>query len=204
MHIRISTVACLRSGSGLQSFPHLCHQDALGSTASLHNLTVLTLWLGYGEFILSDFVLEAFAEAWPALVSLEICFRAFRPYTPGGPSRHLLHIPHPYVPPEDCYGNSNVDCAEHALDHKLWKLVVCRAFIVDPHTCALALHRIFPHLDVDHSRAAYLRMHDACQEDYLFWAAWLNTLDALEGCQPPASHAEPSCCDASQRDSSGP
>lgn len=182
------------------------------------------LWLGYGEIILSDAVLEALRKHGPRL-SVLICFHKFRPHTSRGPLRlhpasvtlrsfhalsrkcpqlEVLHIPHLYVPPEDCYDTSNVDGAEHAPAHQLWKLLVCRAFIVDAHACALVLHRIFPHLDVDHCRAAYVQSHDACQEDHFFRAAWLNTLDALEGCQPPASHTAPSCCDSSQCDSSSP
>ncbi|OJT06471.1 hypothetical protein TRAPUB_2675 [Trametes pubescens] len=191
---------------------------------ALRHLTTLSLWLSYGEFILSDSVLEAFAEAWPALVSLEICFSTFRPYTPGGlprphpasvtlrsfhalsrhcPHLQVLHIPHLYVPPEDCYGSVNVDGAEHSPGHQLWKMAICRAFIVDAHACAQVLHHIFPHLDVGHSRAAYLRSHDACQEDHFFRTAWLNTLDALEGCQTSTSNAELSYHDASQCESSG-
>lgn len=194
---------------------------------ALRNLTTLSLWLGYGEIILSDAVLEAFAEAWPALVKLVICHHKFRPHTPGGPPRphpasvtlrsfhalsrkcpqlEVLHLPHLYVPPEDCYGSVNLDGTEHSSDRQLWKLAVCRAFIMDAHACALALHAIFPHLNISQSRAAYLRSHDGCpEEDDFFRTAWLDTLNAIEGCQLSASDTEPSGCDAnSQHDSLGP
>ncbi|EIW54363.1 uncharacterized protein TRAVEDRAFT_23458 [Trametes versicolor FP-101664 SS1] len=118
---------------------------------ALRNLTDLSLWLGYGEIILSDAVLEALRKHGPRLKC---------------PQLEVLHIPHLYVPPEDCYDTSNVDGAEHAPAHQLWKLVVCRAFIVDAHACALVLHRIFPHLDVDHCRAAMAKDAPPAQSNH--------------------------------------
>lgn len=173
---------------------------------ALRNLTKLSLSLGYGEIIMSDAVLEAFAEAWPALVSLEICFHKFRPHTSprlhpadvtlrsfhvlsrNCPQLRVLHIPHLYVPLEDCHEDANLDGAEHSRGHPvLWKVVVCRAFIVDAHACALALHSIFPHLDIGQSHTAYLLSHHSRQEDQFFRRAWLVTLNALEECQTSAS-----------------
>ncbi|EIW54366.1 uncharacterized protein TRAVEDRAFT_52073 [Trametes versicolor FP-101664 SS1] len=204
---------------------------------ALRDLTDLSLWFDHGEIILSDAVLESFAEAWPALVSLRICFRMLRQSVrPGAPpiecpitvtlrcfrafARHCphlksLHIPHLYVTVDDCADDTDGDGSEHAPDHRLLELAVCRAYIdimeSGARWCAWALNRIFPHLDVNGSRDLYVRrshsgqhlLRENIRADEPFVEAWLSMLDALEGYQtfvpdvPESSSLDDLQCDSS-------
>ncbi|OJT06485.1 hypothetical protein TRAPUB_2644 [Trametes pubescens] len=197
---------------------------------ALRHLTAVTLWFDHGEIMLSDMVLESFAEAWPAPVSLRICFgvlshsdpsappvylatvtlRSFRAFARHCSSLQSPHIPHLYVPVEDCADDTYWDGSEYVRDHQLPSLAVCRAIIQDVRWCASALHRIFPHLDIGGSRDLYVRSHRGhnsdVREDQVFSAIWLGMLDALEGYQipPPKSDAEgTSTFDGEQSERSG-
>ncbi len=182
---------------------------------ALRHLTTLNFRIEHGHAQISDEVLEAFAEAWPSLVSLTICLRDLPENTTGAarlypttttlralraisrrcPQLQVLHIPHLHVLPEDCNDTGDY---ESSSGHRLRELAVCRVIIVDMRACALALRRIFPYLLTADSRASFLRRHDGAglypmsqehREEYRYFKiAWLDMLDALQEYQtvPPA------------------
>ncbi|KAL1938480.1 hypothetical protein VTO73DRAFT_11503 [Trametes versicolor] len=150
---------------------------------TLRHLTALCLLFSEGALVLSNTVFEAFAEAWPALTSLTICvrsiahsavaashpttvtLRALHTFSRHCPHLRELHIPHLHVAFEDCDAE-DIGGSEHSPGHRLCTLAVCHAVVLaDDCACARALHRLFPHLDIDasrelHSKSSYSEYGD--------------------------------------------
>ncbi|KAI0629450.1 hypothetical protein C8Q77DRAFT_288854 [Trametes polyzona] len=151
---------------------------------SLRDLAHLSLWMERREVVVTDNVLERFAEALPALVSFQICFfmldedqgeddeemnteelvtrRALAAFARHCPLLEDLHLPWLYVPPAEARTRGPspsfwVHPAQRAC-HRLKKLVICRPMGLDAGECALVLDEIFPLLDTDASRK-YLDYH---------------------------------------------
>lgn len=117
----------------------------------------------------SDSVLATFAEAWPALVSLNLCCHTDRMTAwldpPGEPepdsqavtlralekfARHCksletLRLPHLYVSPTDVVDPSA------PLGQRLRALGICKASVADVGACALAIGSLFPHIQTQAS-----------------------------------------------------
>lgn len=185
---------------------------------ALRQLTVLTICFDLSEISLSDAVLEAFAEAWPMLVRLTICFikilhidpeaphlypanitlRSLGTFSECCPQLQVLHIPHIYVPPRmDC---DTAGGGEQLQGRCLKELVICRAAIGDVQRCAQVIRRVFPRLDAAKSRTSFLRSHngqclnpESVERDGPCNKAWLGVLGALQEHQTPGPSTDLPC-----------
>ncbi|KAH9846027.1 hypothetical protein C2E23DRAFT_625704 [Lenzites betulinus] len=145
---------------------------------ALCHLKHVSLSFNANNIMPSDAVLESFAKAWPALVSLKILYgyylnrslapegsdkvnatlRSLRAFATYCPNLRTLHIPRLYVTAEDCTDDrAHWDDTEHVQGHQLQDLQIRRVFtafidITDERWVAdawiLPVHNIFPHIDV--------------------------------------------------------
>lgn len=183
--------------------------DALRPLLDLRCLKMLRFWSMKEAVEFSDSVLGAFAEAWPALVSLSLCCHTDRMMSlvdpPGEPepdsqavtlralekfakhckSLETLRLPHLYVSPTDVVDPSA------PLGLRLHALGICKANVADVGACALAIGFLFPHIQTQASMDQTLCVNSFAAS-LSGWRDVLLAVESMRGEEAMAGAGKPS------------